>query len=228
MSSKIKENLSLEFDAFSKNYTKDMIVVVPHYEKLMDCFDSCLAEDFKPHRILDLGCGNGNTTAKVIQRFPDAEYALVDASAEMIDICAKRFSNYNINLVESYFSDFLFDKEHYDLVVAGFSLHHCQAEEKQSLFERIKLSLSPTGKLAMSDLFITKTDAEHPQLLNEWKDFINGNDPSGEKWLWLKEHYDAFDSPHNYKSQESWLTDAGFSNVEIAWNDGFWMHVIAS
>lgn len=227
MDSKIKENISLEFDAFSQNYTEDMIIVVPHYEKLMACFDSCLPQDFHPQRILDLGCGNGNSTAEIIKQFPEAEYTLVDASAEMIGICEKRFSNFNIKLVESYFSDFLFQKEHYDLVVAGFSLHHCVAEEKQFLFQQIKSALSPKGRLAISDLFITKTDEEHPQLLHEWKDFINENDPSEEKWLWLKEHYDKFDSPHNYKSQETWLTEAGFSNVEIAWKTGFWMHVIA-
>jgi len=227
MSSKIKENLSLEFDAFSTNYTKDMINVVPHYEKLMSCFSDCLPQEFNPLHILDIGCGNGNSTAEIIRRFPQAEYTLVDASGEMLAICQTRFSKYNIKTINSYFSDFEFLNNQYDLIVAGFSLHHCKADEKQVLFKRIKESLKPNGYLTMSDLFISKTDNAHPALLEEWKNFVHENDPSGEKWAWLKEHYDAFDSPHNIECQKEWMNKAGFTNVETVWNSGFWMHVIA-
>lgn len=228
MNPKIKETISLEFDAFSKDYTSDMITVVPHYLSLMSCFNDCLPLKFEPRSILDLGCGNGNSTAEIIHRFLDAEYTLVDASAEMLAICKARFSDSNIKLVESYFSDFEFSAASYDLIIAGFSMHHCEAEEKKSLFKKLKTSLMPNGYLAMSDLFITKTDDTHPALLEYWKNYINGNDPSGEKWAWLKEHYDRFDSPHNFESQKTWLSDAGFSNIEIAWNEGVWMHVMAS
>lgn len=227
MSSKIKETLSLEFDAFSANYTSDMIVAVPHYEQLMRCFQTCLPLGFSAKHILDLGAGNGNSANELMQRFPDAEYTLVDASAEMLDICNKRFTQSNIKLVESYFSDFQFNEEAYDLVIAGFSLHHCKADEKQSLFKKIKKALKPNGLLMMSDLCITKSDDSHPALLKEWETYVNANDPSGEKWTWLMEHYDAFDTPHNFESQHAWLLEAGFSSVDIGWNEGKWMHVIA-
>ena len=227
MSSKIQDNLSSEFDAFSVNYTADMVDVVPHYEHLMQCFDACLPTDFAPQKILDLGAGNGNSTAAIIARFPNAHYTFLDASSEMLGICEQRFSHANTKTIQSYFADVEYGEDQFDLILAGFSLHHCKADEKRLLFKRLNKALTLGGVLAMSDLFISKSDDAHPQLLADWEHFICTNDPSGEKWLWLKEHYDAFDSPHNLESQREWLFEAGFSNVEIAWREGYWMHVLA-
>ena len=37
-----------------------------------------------PHRVIDLGCGPGNSTAVVAERWPKAELAGLDSSLEMI------------------------------------------------------------------------------------------------------------------------------------------------
>ena len=63
----IKGNIAIEFDEFSKNYTTDMIGCVPHYLRLVESFIKYLPENFSPTSILDLGCGNGNITEKLIQ-----------------------------------------------------------------------------------------------------------------------------------------------------------------
>lgn len=227
MGTKIKDTLSSEFDAFSVNYTADMVDVVPHYKRLMSCFNECLPHDLNPKHILDVGAGNGNSTAAIINRFPNAHFSFLDASEEMLAICKQRFHNVNTRFVQSYFSDAKFEQNQHDLILAGFSLHHCKAEEKKFLFKQFKEALRTGGVLAMSDLFISKSDEAHPQHLTEWEDFINSNDPSGEKWLWLKEHYDKFDSPHNFESQKEWLLEAGFTSVELGWSEGYWMHVLA-
>lgn len=227
MSSKIQDNLSSEFDAFSVNYTADMVIVVPHYERLMKCFNDCLPSGINPQKILDLGAGNGNSAAAIINRYPNAQYTFLDASTEMLNICQQRFPDANTKCIKSYFSDVDYGENQYDIILAGFSLHHCKADEKKMLFKRLKRSLTSGGVLAMSDLFISKSDASHPQLLADWQNFVQTNEPSGEKWSWLMEHYDAFDCPHNFESQQEWLLEAGFSSVEIGWREGYWMHVLA-
>lgn len=224
---KIKENIVLEFNQFSKGYTEKMIKAVPHYNNLLHCFSDQLPDDFTPKHILDLGCGPGSVSKLLLQNFPNASFTLVDASNEMITLCKTQFIHDNFNFHESYFKEFHFPENHFDLVVASFSLHHCEPEEKQFLFDQIYKALRPGGILAISDLFIHKNDEDHPVLIEEWKSHVFSNHEDDETWNWLMQHYDAFDRPDNFKNQYKWLSDVGFAKVYKAWERGHWIHLHA-
>ena len=131
---KIKETLAAEFDQFSNHYTEDMIRIVPHYLRLLSSLSDSLPDDFAAYRILDLGCGNGNVTALLLEKFPDAEYTLLDASPDMLELCRDRFPGNNITYVRRYFRDYTFPEDYFDLITACFSLHHCDSREKQWIF----------------------------------------------------------------------------------------------
>jgi len=91
--------------------------------------DTC-QKKFNPENILDLGCGNGNITSRLLPLYSNARYTLLDASQQMLSLCKKIFQNPEIQYVQSYFNDFSFKEDHYDLIVAGFSIHHCKAKER--------------------------------------------------------------------------------------------------
>lgn len=220
----LKDTIVNEFNEFSKNYTNDMIGFVPHYLDLVDAFTDNLPNGFIPNSVLDLGCGNGNVTSQVLPLFPDANFTLLDASWEMINLCKERFKSYHMDYVESYFKDYDFKNEQFDLVIAGFSLHHCNSKEKQSLFHKIYKALKPGGLFACSDLMINKDKPEHVILLKQWKTFVYKNFRDDEKWEWLMEHYDEFDKPDDYKDQSDWLKHAGFNKIEFPAKFGYWAH----
>lgn len=222
-----KKDIGLEFNEFSKNYTKDMIGLAPHYLDLVSCFVKYLPEDFAPASVLDLGCGNGNITAQLLPDFPKAKYQLVDASAEMIELCRKQFRNFDVQYHNTYFKNFKFKKEAYDLVVAGFSLHHCDDREKRDLFKKIYASLKAGGIFSYSDLMISKTNPDHPDVLEKWSEFVNTNYPDGEKWEWVMEHYAEFDQPTDYQLQLDWLKEAGFRDVQVPYNVEYWTYLQA-
>ncbi|SDR85852.1 class I SAM-dependent methyltransferase [Christiangramia echinicola] len=222
---KNEKDIALEFNEFSKNYTEDMIRCVPHYMDLVSSFTKNLPEDFKPEHILDLGCGNGNITAQFIPYFPDSNYTLVDASKEMIDLCQKQFQDYNVKYCNTYFKDFHFEEGHYDLIVAGFSLHHCSNNERQALFKKIYSALKKGGIFSYCDLMISKTNSDHPSLLKEWGGYVNSNFPDGEKWAWVMEHYKDYDNPTDYSLQFEWLKLAGFTNIQTPFKDGYWIYL---
>jgi len=224
---KIQESIASEFDEFLKDYTNDMIKCVPHYLKLISSFTEHLPEKFSPQNILDLGCGNGNVTSNFTKLFPKANYTLLDASSEMLTSCKGRFKDYSVEYVESYFNDFIFKEDKYDLVVAGFSLHHCNSSEKRTLFQNIYSSLKNKGIFSFSDLMINKNTPEHSKLLSNWETFVNNNFPDVEKWQWLMEHYNEFDKPDDYKNQMIWLKEAGFNHIKIKSKDEYWMHLQA-
>ncbi len=204
-----------------------MIGCVPHY---LDLVKSCVGhfpKNFHPKTVLDLGCGNGNLTTLLIKNFPKATFTMVDASAEMIELCRKQYENYHVKYVNSYFKDFPFEKDSYDLVVAGFSLHHCDADEKQSLFNKIYNALKIGGIFSSCDLMINKSHPDHPALVKQWKEFVNNNFSNEAKWNWLMEHYKAFDKPDNYFDQIKWLKNAGFTKIIHPFKKGYWVHLQA-
>jgi ubiquinone/menaquinone biosynthesis C-methylase UbiE len=225
---KIGVTIDKEFDAFSVNYTEDMTKCVPHYQKLLSSFSKNLPKGFNPKRILDLGCGNGNVTAQLLQSFPNAQYELLDASNQMINLCRNRFKEYSINYHTTFFYDFHFSENSYDMVVAGFSLHHCSAIEKKALFKKIYTSLKPGGVFGYSDLMIDKTKAEHKVLLKKWKSFVLKNYANSEKWEWLMDHYAQFDMPDSLEKQMEWLQQAGFKEIEPIIYDAYWVHIRAT
>ena len=224
---KIGETIAIEFNDFSKNYTNDMIGCVPHYLSLISSFTKQFPDNFNPKSILDLGSGNGNVTAQLIPSFPNATFTLVDASAEMINLCRSQFKDYDFIYDNKYFKDFLFKEKSYDLIAAGFSLHHCDENEKQSIFKNINTSLKKGGIFSYSDLMISKTNPDHPMLLEQWKEFVNTNFSDEKKWIWLMEHYEFFDKPTDYLVQIEWMRNAGFTNIQILFREDYWIHLQA-
>ncbi|MEZ4858412.1 MAG: class I SAM-dependent methyltransferase [Flavobacteriaceae bacterium] len=224
---KIATNIALEFDAFSANYTEDMINCVPFYEKLLRSFTKTLPVGFVPQRILDLGCGNGNVTAQLLHAFPESHFELLDASQQMIDLCKNRFLGKSINYHPTFFNEFPFPESEFDLITAGFSIHHCNTEEKKALFKKIYNSLKPNGVFGICDLMIDKNSNEHPKLLEDWKLFVSKNYPDDEKWKWLMEHYNAFDKPDALQNQLLWLQEVGFTSIEPTVYDQYWVYIRA-
>lgn len=222
---RIADNIENEFNAFSINYTNDMIKSVPHYLDLIAAFSKELPKSFNPNRILDLGCGNGNVSAQVISCFPKAHYVLLDASQDMLDLCQSQFEDYDIKLVKSYFKDYSFNKESFDMINAGFSIHHCNAEEKIDLFQKIFGSLNKGGVFGYSDLMVDKEDPKHRNLLNEWHAFVNLNYKDESHWEWLMEHYDEFDKPDDHEKQILWLQQSGFKDIQYIFKKNNWVHI---
>jgi tRNA (cmo5U34)-methyltransferase len=224
---KIKDNIAAEFDDFSRNYTKDMIGLVPFYLKLLESFGTLIPENFQPKKILDLGCGNGNVTNQLVKLYPDSEYTLLDASEQMIDLCEKRFPNNKIEFVNSYFAEYDFPESNFDWVVAGFSIHHCKRDEKSELIKNIGKTLRAGGLFSCSDLMIETSSSDHDLLLQKWKAFVLETYPDGIKWNWLMEHYNEFDFPHSTSQHEVWLIEAGFGKVN--WNvfENHWSYFAA-
>lgn len=210
------------FDEMSDQYTDIMDHMVPHYRKLIATMFDHLPADFKPERILELGCGNGNVSAQSTALFPDAKHHLVDASDEMIQLCKERFADLSITYEQNLFQNLQLPPDTYDLVIAGFSLHHLEAEEKAEFFVKLCPAMTSTGIFTCADLFVNKDSEEHDQLLEDWKAFLYNSGRTRDDWDWLVDHYNKYDRPSAYSDQQNWLSRAGFTNVELSWSDGHW------
>ena len=224
---KLQDNIAKEFNEFSKNYIQDMIKIVPYYLQLLEHFTDAIPKPLKPQHILDLGCGNGIITTKLLPIYPEAHYTLLDASDKMLELCEAQFGNKKTDYVASYFQDYSFKNDYFDMVVAGFSLHHCPAEDKQELFKSIFKSLKPHGVFMCSDLMVDKNESIHKDLLSYWKAFVVKNPADQDIWDWLMEHYQTYDHPDKLNNQLDWLKAAGFTDFKIHVYHNHWIHLKA-
>lgn len=223
---KLQSNIIEEFNEFSKNYTADMVKVVPYYLKLLEHFSKDLPNDFNPKHIMDLGCGNGNITQKLLELYPEADYTLLDASENMLELCKAQFGTHNKTYIQSYFQDYEFPILKFDMVAAGFSIHHCNAKDKQKLFKNIYNSLKTNGVFMCSDLMVDKNTIEHESLLKFWKDFVLKSSDQ-DTWDWLMDHYNTYDNPNSLNQQLNWLKQAGFTDFKIDLYNTNWIHLKA-
>lgn len=223
---KLQSNIAEEFNEFSKNYTADMVKVVPYYLKLLEQFSEDLPKDINPKHILDLGCGNGNISHKLLDFFPKAHYTLLDASENMLELCKSQFGSQNKTYLQSYFQDYKFPILEFDMIVAGFSIHHCNAKDKQILFKHIYKSIKQNGVFMCSDLMVDRNTKEHETLLQFWKDFVLKSSDQ-ETWEWLMEHYKTYDNPNSLNQQLKWLKKAGFTEFNIRIYNSYWVHLKA-
>lgn len=73
-------------------------------------------------RILDIGCGAGNVTLRVLKRIPGIACSLIDVSRPMLDRATERIgaAGGTVELVtQADIRETRLEREHYDVVVAA-------------------------------------------------------------------------------------------------------------
>jgi len=137
----------------------DIHVAAYEGENLYD-FDNHILLNWYPKRIikliknaksiLELGLGHGITTQIFSQNFD--RHVVLDGSSAVIENFKKNFSDCPVEIIETYFENFVSD-EKFDVIVLGFILEH--VDNPFGILTRFKNFLASNGKM-----FITVPNAE--------------------------------------------------------------------
>jgi tRNA (cmo5U34)-methyltransferase len=108
--------------------------------------------------MLDIGCGAGNYTLKLLGRLPNLECTLVDLSRPMLDRAVERVSSTTSGRVEALQADIReadLGSERFDIIVAAAVLHHLRSDDEWlAVFTKLYNALKPGGSLWISDLVV--------------------------------------------------------------------------
>ena len=106
--------------------------------------------------ILDVGCGAGNYTLKLLQRQYDLDVTLVDLSRPMLDRARERIAQVTegeITTMQGDIRELDIGEERYDIILAAAVLHHLRDESQWlSVYKKLHDSLTPGGSIWVFDL----------------------------------------------------------------------------
>ena len=170
-------------------------------------------------RVLDIGCGAGNYTIKLRQKYAQPfQIDLVDLSQLMLDRAVSRLSTLNdgpIAAIQGRFPGVDLPQESFDVVIAAAVLHHLRGDDDwQAAFEKIFAVLKPGGSIWIADLVTHEIDAIHQMMWARYGDFLVSTD-GAEYRDRVFEYIDREDSPRPVTWQLDLLRRVGFKRVEL-------------
>jgi len=101
--------------------------------------------------MLDLGCGPGDITYRVYQRFEDCKIIGVDGSYSMLQFAQKRFGIRKLQWILGDAKSLPFFDQSVDVIFSNSLLHHLA--DPKPLWMEIKRILKPGGYIFIRDLF---------------------------------------------------------------------------
>jgi len=168
--------------------------------------------------LLDVGCGAGNYSLKILERLPNLDVTLIDLSRPMLNRAVERVSRASsgrIIALQGDIRELQLGEGRFDVICAAAVLHHLrEIPEWHSVFSKFYTSLKAGGSLWISD-FIEHSDARVQSLM--WERY--GAYLSQLKDEAYRDHVFAYvaqeDSPRPLMFQLDLLRSVGFSDVEI-------------
>ncbi|HVY74020.1 MAG TPA: class I SAM-dependent methyltransferase [Puia sp.] len=168
--------------------------------------------------LLDIGCGAGNYTLKMLSKISNLNCTLNDLSMPMLQRAKERVSaqtNGRVTLLQDDMRNLDLLNNHFDIILAAATLHHLRDDaDWEMVFAKFYRTLKPGGSIWISDL-ITHDSPPLIKLFNQqYSDYLDGL--GGPEYRQKVLNYVAHeDSPRSLNFQLSLLTRVGFRQVEI-------------
>ena len=171
------------------------------------------------NRCLDIGCGAGNNTIRLIEQAGrDIDCDLCDLSAPMLAAARERVAAKTTGLVRVFqgdFRDLKFEPESYDIILAAAVLHHLRDDQDwENAFRKIHSLLRPGGSLWITDLVSHEIKSVDGMMWQRYADYLA--EQGGQEYQSkVFDYIDKEDSPRPVTYQLELLKKVGFRSVDI-------------
>jgi tRNA (cmo5U34)-methyltransferase len=206
------------FDQEAEIFDGLIKTLIPHYQEMIEALSGVLP--FHPIErvsVLDLGCGTGNVSLAIKNRFPQAEITCLDLAENMIQNTRYKLADYSdVTYVVGDLRD-LDAVEEYDAVVSSLAIHHLSRKEQQSLYKQIHTALKEGGVFYNADNIQSSSENLNQFYLRKWKEFMfQYHTPEEVETVWLDRHHQE-DHPQPLQDHLDWLNEAGFRDWDVVW-----------
>jgi tRNA (cmo5U34)-methyltransferase len=173
-----------------------------------------------PHarHVLDVGCGAGNYTLKLLEQLPNLDVTLIDLSQPMLDRAGSRVKPATCGTITTRHGDIReidLPERGFDIILAAAVLHHLRTDaEWRSVFSSLHRALRPGGSIWIFDLVESSMPAVQTLMWRKYGEYL-----AGFKDETYRDHVFAYvekeDTPRSLMFQLDLLREAGFSQVDV-------------
>ncbi|MBK0369676.1 class I SAM-dependent methyltransferase [Flavobacterium agrisoli] len=172
----------------------------------------------KATTVLDLGCGAGNYTLKMLSKVPNLDCTLIDLSLPMLERAQGRVSAETTGKVATIQGDIReieLPKNHFDIILAGAVLHHLRDDSDwEFVFKKLYDCLTPGGCLMISDLLVQDHEGVNEMIWEKYGDYLQQH--GGEEYQQkVFDYIEMEDTPRSMTYQLDLMKKVGFSSTEI-------------
>ncbi len=181
----------------------------------------------RAQHIVDIGCGAGNYTLKLLQALGTAsqpgpacpEVTLIDLSQPMLDRAVQRiadaFPHVTTHATQCNVRDFNFGDRQYDVVIAAQCLHHLRGDEEwERVFRHIFKGLSPGGSFWIADSLEHDHATVRRLMWDRWGEYLTGLKDSTYRDA-VYAYVEKEDSPRPLLWQLELLRRVGFAGIDV-------------
>ena len=167
--------------------------------------------------VLDVGCGAGNYTLKLLELMPHLNATLVDLSQPMLDRAVERVSPATSGEVTALQGDIreLQFEEKFDFILAAAVLHHLRDEDQwKTTFAKFYDILKPGGSIWIVDFISHSVPAIEDLMWHRFGEYlIELKDENYQQHVF--DYIEKEDSPRPLMFQLDLLREVGFYQIEV-------------
>jgi tRNA (cmo5U34)-methyltransferase len=166
--------------------------------------------------LLDIGCGAGNYSLKLMQSLPLRRVTLIDLSRPMLDRAIERIgAAAEVTAIQSDIREAQLPAQAFAVAVAGATLHHLREDaEWDAVFAAVWRSLKPGGSFWIWDFVSQEMEAVQSLMWRRYGEYLEGlKGPAYRDQVYA--YVEAEDTPRPLVWQLDRLRAAGFRTVEV-------------
>jgi tRNA (cmo5U34)-methyltransferase len=173
--------------------------------------------------LLDVGCGAGNYSLKLLEYLPNLDVTLLDLSRPMLDRALSRVqpaTRGEVKVIQGDIRKLRLEPSSFDLIVAGAVLHHLREEEEWDLvFRKLYQVLKEGGALWISDLVAHSIPQVQELMWTRYGEYLkNLKDEAYRDHVF--QYVQREDSPRPLIFQLDLLRKVGFVQVDLLHKNG--------
>ncbi len=175
--------------------------------------------------VLELGCGDGGLTERILGASHRVRVTAVDSSASMLRLARSRLASFadRVEFCGGVVEDTgVMEAGRFGAVISSLVVHHLDDVEKRRLYQSVFTALVPGGVLLLADLIRPAGAATLSLAADRWDTEVCAANPAAvgpfETSRWNTFRFpDPVDRPSRVGEHLRGLAEAGFADADVCW-----------